>query len=108
MSPQNFSPSSRYQLIETATTTLRDGRTVAYLKRRFAPQPERFQTIYEHVVAEGERLDNIAAAFLTDPEQYWRICDANAAMRPGDLTAFPGRRIRIALPEGVKTSSALE
>jgi hypothetical protein len=108
VSAQNFAPSSRYHLIETATIDLAGGRTVAYVRRRFAPQPERFQTIHEHVVSEGERLDNIAAAYLNDPEQYWRICDANVAMRPAELTETAGSRIRITLPEGVATSSPLE
>jgi hypothetical protein len=108
MSSQSFAPSSRYYLIETRTIELPDGRTVAYLKRRFVPQPERFQTVQEHVDSEGDRLDNIAAAYLTDPQQYWRLCDANAAMRPAELTDTAGERIRITLPEGVAASSSLE
>jgi hypothetical protein len=108
MSAQNFAPSSRYYLIDTTKLDMPDGRTVVYLKRRFLPQAERFQTVQEHVVAEGERIDNIAASYLTDPEQFWRICDANTAMRPAELTDTPGRRIRITLPEGVATSSSLE
>jgi hypothetical protein len=52
-------------------------------------------------VTQGERLDNITARYLDDPQQFWRICDANRAMRPGDLTAGIGRRLRITLPEGV-------
>ena len=35
---------------------------------------------------QGDRLDNIAARYLGDPEQFWRICDANGAMRPDELT----------------------
>jgi hypothetical protein len=65
------------------------------------PAPERFALLTEHVVAQGERLDNITAEHLGDPEQFWRICDANGALRPAELTEELGRRLRITLPEGV-------
>jgi hypothetical protein len=32
---------------------------------------------------------------------FWRICDANRAMRPGALTETIGSRLRITLPEGI-------
>ncbi|GAA0984507.1 hypothetical protein GCM10009555_058370 [Acrocarpospora macrocephala] len=96
-----FGPASRYAHTETATWTAPDGREVVYLRRRFIAPPERFAQIAEHVVAQGERLDNLAAAYLGDPEQFWRICDANAALRPAELTERLGRRLRITLPEGI-------
>ena len=65
------------------------------------PQPEKFEMIQEHVVADGERLDNIAAQHFGDPELFWRICDANRAMQPDDLLTVIGRRLRITLPEGI-------
>jgi len=92
---------SRYYAIEVVTLDAPDGRQVAYLRRRFVPPPERFELLAEHVVTEGERLDNIAARYVGDPEQFWRLCDANGAMRPEELTETIGRRIRITLPEGV-------
>jgi len=97
----NFPPTSRYFGIETTTRVMPNGRMVRYLRRRFLPQPDRFSTIEEHVVEEGERLDNIAAKHLGDPEAFWRIADANRAMHPAELTARVGRRLRITLPEGV-------
>ena len=39
--------------------------------------------------------------YLGDPEQFWRVCDANRAMRPDELTETIGRRLRITLPEGI-------
>lgn len=54
----------------------------------------------EHLVTEGERLDNITARYLVDPEQFWRLCDANNAMRPDELTEVIGRRLMIPLPQG--------
>jgi hypothetical protein len=52
-------------------------------------------------VTQGDRLDNIAAKYLGDPEQFWRLCDANGAMRPDALTETIGRWLRITLPEGI-------
>lgn len=39
----------------------------------------------------------ITARFLTDPTQFWRVCDANTVMRPGDLEQI-ARVVRVALP----------
>src|SRR5215211_5141810 len=96
-----FPPTSRYYNIETTTREMSDGRTMAYLRRRFLPAPERFSVLQEHVVVQGDRLDNVTARYLGDPEQFWRVCDANAAMRPDELTETIGRRLRITLPEGI-------
>ena len=96
-----FPPSSRYHNIETAALTQTDGTELIYLKRRFLPSTERFSLLQEHVVTQGERLDNITARYLGDPLQFWRICDANNAMNPPELTAEIGRRLRITLPEGI-------
>jgi len=95
-----FPPTSRYHGIETTTLETPEGKKIIYLKRRFVPSPERFELLQEHVVTQGERLDNITARYLGDPEQFWRICDANGAMRPEELEEI-GRRLRITLPEGI-------
>lgn len=94
-----FPPNSRYASIATTSLESADGRTVVYLRRRFCPPPERLVVIEEHRVGPGERLDTIAAQSLGDPELFWRLCDANRAMRPHDLTDEEGRRLVIALPE---------
>ncbi|HEY3268739.1 MAG TPA: LysM domain-containing protein [Armatimonadota bacterium] len=91
---------SRYYGLEVSTREMADGRSVAYLRRRFAPSPERFATLEEHAMAEGERVDHIAARFLGDPEAFWRVCDANNVMKPEELELV-GRVIRITLPEGI-------
>ena len=96
-----FPVTSRYHGIAAATLELPDGRAIVYLRRRLVPPPERFTLIQEHTVTEGDRLDNMAAQYLGDPEQFWRICDANGAMRPGELVEIIGRRLRITLPEGI-------
>jgi hypothetical protein len=95
-----YPPTSRYYGIEMAATTRPDGTTVSYLRRRFIPSPERFELLQEITVAQGDRIDRLSARHLGDPEQYWRICDANNAMRPDDLERV-GLRVRITLPEGI-------
>jgi hypothetical protein len=96
-----FPANSRYHTTPIARIDAPDGRTLVYLRRRFVPPPEAFATLREHVVTQGERLDAITALYLADPELFWRLCDANAALRPDELTETVGRRIRIPLPEGV-------
>ena len=96
-----YPQTSRYYGVDTATIKSNDGKIIVYLRRRFIPQAEHFEMIQEHMVAEGDRLDNIAAKYLGDPEQFWRIADANNAMQPDALTAEPGKRLRITLPEGI-------
>ena len=95
-----FPPTSRYHGIATATMEA-DGATIIYLRRRLLPAVERFALLQEHEVTQSERLDNITFKYLGDPEQFWRICDANGAMRPEELTETIGQRLRITLPEGV-------
>ena len=57
----------------------------------------------ERILASQQGAD--AAQTIGDPELFWRICDANRAMRPEDLTDVPGRRLVITLPEGVQGAS---
>jgi hypothetical protein len=99
-----FPTTSRHSGIGATTLETADGKAIAYLRRRFAPQPERLALLREHIVTEGERLDHLAAQYLGDPEQFWRICDANGAMRPDELTEAAGRTLRITLPEGIPGS----
>lgn len=96
-----YPPGSRYHGLAALKLTRPDGSIVAYLQRRFIPQPETLAPLQEHQVAEGDRIDNLAAHYLGDPLQYWRICDANRSVRPAELTETIGRRLRITLPEGI-------
>ena len=101
LSASPFPVNSRYYGIELAKMVMSDGKEIIYLRRRFCPRPERFELLQEHGVSQGERLDNIAAKYLGDPEQFWRLCDANRALHPNELTDIVGRRLRITLPEGI-------
>ncbi|MCC6966864.1 MAG: LysM domain-containing protein [Nitrospira sp.] len=96
----SFPPTSRYSDVKTASLVTADGTMLVHLRRRFVPGSERFTVVQQHRVAGGERLDYLAATYLGDPEQYWRLCDANDAVRPDELTDTLNRAIDIALPEG--------
>lgn len=96
-----YPTTSRYYGIATAQQTAVDGTVITYLKRRFVPPPENFSLLAEHLVVAADRIDNLAAQYLGDPQQYWRICDANRAMRPAELTETVGSVVRITLPEGI-------
>jgi len=96
-----FSVSSRYYSLPVLTYQPSKGDPIAYVSRRFLPQTDQFDLLLDHTVTEGERLDNITAQYLDDPEQFWRICDANGAMSPFDLVDQVGLKIRITLPQGI-------
>jgi len=100
MSTYNFPPTSRYYGIPIVALTRAGGEQTPYLTRRFLPPSDRFAFLHAHRVTAGERMDLIAASELGDAEAYWRICDANDAMRPDEL-AGAGRSLRITLPEGI-------
>lgn len=93
-----FSVTSRYFNIETAKWTAADGRSIAYLRRRFLPTAAA-TPLAEHFVTEGDRLDNVTAQYLGDPEQFWRVADANNAMQPTALMQV-GQRLIIPLIQG--------
>lgn len=94
-----FPVTSRYHGIETARIERADGSEIVYLRRRMVPPPGDGPLIAEHAVVEGDRLDNLTARYLGDPEQFWRVCDANRAMQPQELTDEIGRLLRIAFPQ---------
>lgn len=101
MNTNIYPVNSRYYGIDTAQMTLSNGRRVIYQKRRFVPSPSRFALLMQYGVVDGSRLDRIANQFLGDPELFWRLADANGAMRPEELTETVGRQLRITLPEGI-------
>jgi len=94
-----FEYTSRYFAIEQVIFAAADGREMIYVRRRFLPDPASAVGLAEHTVTQGERLDQITARYLTDPEQFWRVCDANNAMNPEELTSEIGRKLLIPLPQ---------
>jgi hypothetical protein len=98
-----FPATSRYYAVALKVWVDGAGGEHAYLARRFLPDPDRLATLRYHVVTDRERLDLIAARELGDPEQFWRLCDANRVLRPEELEMV-GRVVRVTLPEGVPGS----
>lgn len=93
-----FEPESRYYRIETAELELPDGRKVAFKRRRFLPHGTDLDLLVEVGVTEGDRLDLITGRSLGDPQQFWRVADANDAMNPTELTDENGRMLRVPVP----------
>jgi hypothetical protein len=91
---------SRYYRIGTNTLAVPGRQPVAYFYRRMLPDPANFALLKQYVVVQGDRLDNVTASFLGDPEQFWRLCDANRVMAPEELEVV-ARTIDITLPEGI-------
>jgi hypothetical protein len=87
-----LSRGSRYESVPVLTHTDPQGRERPYVALRPIP-PTTGQA--RAVVAPGNRLDLLAHQHLGDPEQFWRLCDANRAFRPSELTAEPGRSLSI-------------
>jgi hypothetical protein len=96
-----FGPESRYSALPLATHTSSRGEELRYVTRRFIPPPERFALLQTYRIRQGDRIDNLGASLAGDPLFYWRICDANLALDPDDVTAVVGATIRITLPAGI-------
>jgi hypothetical protein len=94
-----FDSTSRYANIPVAEITIvgADGRprNVKYVRRRFSPQTAGLIAASEHIVHDGDRLDNITADAIGNPTLFWRIADLNSAMNPFDLTEKIGSALRL-------------
>lgn len=101
MTTDAFAPTSRYFGLPTLEYQRPDGTKVVYVARRLIPGPERFAVLSYYTVTTTDRLDLVAARLIGDPEQFWRLCDANAALAPESLTDTPGARIAVTLPNGI-------
>ena len=87
-----FARTSRYASVAEATFQDPSGRQIAYKLLRITPATTPMTT---HAVAQGDRLDLLSYQYYGDPEQFWRICDANNAQWPDDLTAQAGVQLVI-------------
>jgi hypothetical protein len=79
-----FAPGSRYAAAGTSALTAPDGSQIAVL---IPPPPTAPAVTGYHQRRDGERLDLIAAQYLTDATATWRLCDANNSMVPDALGA---------------------
>ncbi len=89
-----FEPTSRYAQVGEGTLTV-GGRLVRYKRRRFVPVPTG-AVVVEHVVVPGDRLDLLAARYLGDPTQFWKLCDAAGVLDPDELEE-PGAEVVVRL-----------
>lgn len=88
-----FDEDSRYAGVEFYVVIDHRGRAVEVVA--VAPRSES-SLLGIHVLKQGERLDHLAAKYLSDPAGYWRIAERNDAMLPDSLTEvreleIPGR-----------------
>ena len=90
-----FSSNSRYAKTGTFTVTLPDGRTVTATR---LPVPSRPQILGYHRRLDGQRLDLIAARYLSDATAFWRLCDANNSMSPDALASEE----KVGIPEAAR------
>ena len=94
-----FGQNSRYYHLKDATYEDASGRPIIYKRRRFLPQGFDMPLLTLITVTEGERLDLIAARTLGASEHFWRVCDANNALNPFDLTDEIGAVLRVSPPQ---------
>jgi len=88
-----FFPGSRYENAATYTARKPDGTSVTVIRLPVRPAAP---TRGLHPRTDGERLDLLAARYLSDPTAFWRLCDAGDALSPDalaarDLVAIPPR-----------------
>lgn len=87
-----FTRGSRYEALPDAEHAAADGRVIRHKTIRFLPQPAGSGSV---AVEEGDRPDLLAFRVAQDPDAWWRLADINGTMRPVDLTATPGKRVKL-------------
>lgn len=89
-----FSKNSRYRALPELTWRDPAGREVVYVARRIVPRrggPDPLpDTDDMAIVQSGERLDNLTARTLSQPELFWKLCDANGVIDPFSLSGATG------------------
>lgn len=92
---------SRYAQVDTDSLTVtRNGLPIQiqFLKRRFIPPTAGQVSFVQHIVRQGDRIDNVTAKYLSDPTVFWRIADFNVVFQAEELMKAIGQPIEIALP----------
>lgn len=79
-----FAPNSRYYGLPTYTVILPNGQTVSVTSCA-VPSAQTIAGYHPRVA--GDRLDLLAARYLSDPTVFWKLCDANNAPAPDALAA---------------------
>jgi hypothetical protein len=83
-----FASDSRYYQLGTYTVTLANGQIVTATRLPLPPTAPVALSGY-YAVAQNDRLDSIAARYLTDSTLFWQLCDANNAPSAAALIARP-------------------
>ena len=89
-----FSTTSRFKNLTPYTVEDHRGRQVTVVPA--PPDPEE-GLLGIHVLQQGQRMDYLAALYLSDPAAFWRICERNEVMLLEALTEaqeieIPGRQ----------------
>jgi hypothetical protein len=92
-----FFPGSRYLSLTQYSVTLPSGGTVQVTR---LPTPGLPLVLGYYRRAAGDRLDQIAARFMSDATQFWHICDANDAVVPDALASRDLVGVPIDAPTG--------
>jgi hypothetical protein len=87
-----FFRGSRYETVGETTHLTEDGREIRHKRLRIVTPPAAAAATR---VRQGDRPDLVAFRALGDAEAFWRLADANRARRPVEMTARPGRLIRV-------------
>ena len=93
-------PGSRYQALSVnlLAYTGPDGRPIVYLPRRTVPAGAPVSLPATVMAGPNDRLDQVATRILGDPQQFWRLCDANDAMNPFTLLEDATGHLRLPSP----------
>jgi hypothetical protein len=89
-----FASNSRYYKLGTYTVTLANGQTA--IATRLPVPPTRLGLSGYYTVQQNDRLDIIAARYLTDTTLFWQLCDANNSLSAASLIA----RQLVGIPQG--------
>jgi hypothetical protein len=90
-----FASNSRYYKLGTYTVTLANGQTAIATLLHLPPTSPPALTGY-YTVRQNDRLDTIAARYLTDATLFWQLCDANNSPSAASLVARP----LVGIPQG--------
>jgi hypothetical protein len=90
-----FASNSRYYQLGTYMVTLANGQTAIATRLPIPPtSPVPLSGYY--TVEQDDRLDSIAAHYLSDPTLFWQLCDANNSLYAASLISRP----LVGIPKG--------
>lgn len=94
----SFPRNSRYFAVAIRQRVAADGAVETFVGRRIIPATARYRALDHYRTQTNDRIDGVANRFYGDPEQYWRICDANGEAEPARVTEPDGRLLLIPMP----------